>query len=554
MIINRLINHKDKWVACILLALSLAYYFISVLGVTSNAKTWVDEVTYLIKSFQYVTGDVKPYSDQDPTWYMPLYFFELGLWQKLVSPSLISSRSLSAGIGVLSGLVVFDIVRRITGSWSAGSIGAATLLSVPAVIFYFGTATPIATVSLIGLLAVWFVIAGINKPSLWISLCLGALFGLIYFFRQNMILLVIPLLPIYLLGLRKQRVHHTALVLLGIIVVVAPIIIAFPDRLLSYAMRLPIITPLLADMGLINDHLSIIQTNTTGDVGLNLALSKFALIDLVEAYLLPYAGLIIAAGSVIIFAPSDFRLLWIAPLVFFFLSATHYIGSLDYCQTCILPYTASFAGIGAISAGITASVIGRISRSKILPSWFLVGLFMIAIISCNQLASSLASRDAYRLYPQAMLKESRPVAESVETLKLADFFRKSTSSKQAILPIHDLITIPYALFQANRHFPVQGLNLRHSYRKIRPGLTKSDYGQTLNSLEIEGLWADETLMRWITKTYDTIVFQVDPRNRYSDLETTIKKSFTLSASTGFRGWNVHVYKRKKQPALQWKSP
>ena len=67
MIINRLINHKDKWVACILLALSLAYYFISVLGVTSNAKTWVDEVTYLIKSFQYVTGDVKPYSDQDPT-------------------------------------------------------------------------------------------------------------------------------------------------------------------------------------------------------------------------------------------------------------------------------------------------------------------------------------------------------------------------------------------------------------------------------------------------------------------------------------------------------
>jgi hypothetical protein len=78
---------------------------------------------------------------------------------------------------------------------------------------------------------------------------------------------------------------------------------------------------------------------------------------------------------------------------------------------------------------------------------------------------------------------------------------------------------------------------------------------TLGNLEREGLWADETLDNWIAKAYDTIVYQVDPRNRDSNLEATIEESFARTASTGFRGWNVHVYQRRPvDTGLQIETP
>ncbi|MDG2320594.1 MAG: glycosyltransferase family 39 protein [Rhodospirillaceae bacterium] len=550
-----LFTHKDRWIAAGLLALSFGYYFYSVMDTVTNARTWVDEVTYLVKSYRYVTGQVNPYTATDPTWYMPLYFYELGLWQKYMGAGMTYGRLLSAGIGALSGIVIFDIVRRVTGNWTASAIATATLFTVPAVVFYFGTATPISTVSLLCLLAVWMVVIGVSRPTQWRSLCLGVLFGVLYFYRQNMILVLVALLPVYILGLRQNRANHFATVLIGIAIVAAPILLTFPDRLLSYAIRLPLITPLLSNLNLINDPITLIQTNTTGAVGLNLAFSKFVLEDLLDAYLLPYAGLILAAGAVVILAPEGLRILWVAPLIFFFLSATHYVGSLDYCQTCILPYTASYAGIGALCAGLAVSVIAHVSKDQKLPSWVLIGLFAVAVIAYNQSASSVATRDEYRFYPQAMLSEPRPIPERVETEQLAAFLRENTDPTKSILPVHDLVTVPYALFLADRRFPVQGLNLRHSYRVLTPGLSDSERQITYGNLEREGLWADETLDNWIAKAYDTIVYQVDPRDRDSNLEATIGESFARTASTGFRGWNVHVYQRRPvDTGLQIETP
>ena len=135
-----LFTHKDRWIAAGLLALSFGYYFYSVMDTVTNARTWVDEVTYLVKSYRYVTGQVNPYTANDPTWYMPLYFYELGLWQKYMGAGMTYGRLLSAGIGALSGLVIFDIVRRVTGNWTASAIATATLFfrarcSTPKVFF-----------------------------------------------------------------------------------------------------------------------------------------------------------------------------------------------------------------------------------------------------------------------------------------------------------------------------------------------------------------------------------------------------------------------------------
>lgn len=535
---------RDKWVATAILAATLGFYGYCVMDVIANARTWVDEVTYLIKSWQYVTGQVEPYTDQDPTWYMPLYFYELGFWQKLIGTGIAQGRYLSAGLGAISGLLVFDVVRRITGDVIGAALAAAILLTLPAVTFYFGTATPIATVSLLVLLTVWLAISGLGKSSLWRSIGLGALFATLYFYRQNMILIVVAVAPVYLLGLRQSRFIHMVMVLVGILLIVAPVIMVFPDRLVSYAIRLPLITPALTDLNFMADPLVLIEANTVGTMGLGLALSKFDWRDVFDAFLLPYAGLILAAGTVFVLTSRKLRVLWIAPIIFVFLAVTHYVGSLDYCQTCILPYTASFAGIGAICAGIAIALISYAAKKDFLPGGILKFGFAAVVISLGQTASGLATRSDYRFYPSAMLTNTRAISEREETTQLATFLRDNTPAGEAILPIHDMITIPHALFLAERTFPVQGLNLRHSYRLIRSNLSDSERSAILDVIGREGLWTDELLENWIQTEYDTVVFQVDPRGRNSSLEARIQRDFDRTASTGFRGWNVHVYQRK----------
>ncbi len=535
---------RDKGVAIGILAAAFVFYAYNVMDVIANARTWVDEVTYLIKSWTYITGQVAPYSDQDPTWYMPLYFYELGLWQKIFGPGITQGRILSACLGTLSGLLVFDITRRVTGNWTASAFAATALLTVPSVIFYFGTATPIATVSLLLLLTVRVAVTGLGRSSLWRSLCLGALFAALYFYRQNMVLALLAIAPVYLLSLRQSRLSNAIMILVGMMLVSVPVIMLFPERLVSYAIRLPLITPLLSSLNMVRDPLLLIEANTAGDMGLGLALNKVTWQDAVDAFLLPYAGLIASAGSVLVMASGKLRSLWVAPVIFIFLAATHYIGSLDYCQTCILPYTASFAGIGALCAGLAMALASYTARKELLPGSVLMIIFAAVIIGLSQTASGLATRSEYRFYPAAMLTNPRPIPEQDETVHLAAFIRENTAPGDAILPIHDLITVPYAVFLADRPFPAQGLNLRHSYRKLKPNLTEEERTATRNALQTEGLWTDEILEDWIDTGYDTIIFQVDPRDRDSLLESRIERSFDRTASTGFRGWNVHLYTRK----------
>jgi len=539
----------DFWIVFTLLILSLGVYAHTAFDVITQARTWVDEVTYIVKSLSYVTGRVTPYSAEDPTWYMPLYFYVLGWWQALIGPGLIESRVLNAGLGLISAALVFDITRRTTGNLTASALGTAVMLTMPAVTFYFATATPIAIVSALVLFSFWLVVMGPGRASLIRSLTLGLIFGALYFFRQNMILVIATVAPLYVLGLRQSRLLHCLVIMLGLCSFAATLIYIFPDRLVSYALRLPVVTPLLSDLALFKDPLFDIEANTVGNVGLGLSLGNLSWQDIVDAFALPYAGLLLAVLMIILLAHKSLRILLIAPATFLILAVTHYIGSLDYCTTCILPYTAYFASIGAICAGLSAALIQDAAGKDELRRTVLPFLFVIVVVSLNQAASGFATRDEYRFYPSSQLKQVRPISEREETEQLAVFFRQTIASDQKTLPIHDLVTIPYALFLADRKFPVQGLNLRHSYRTLVPSLTEDERKSLASILGSQGLWNDDIMDQWIANKFDVIVYQSDPRNRDSTLESRISETFTRTASTGFRGWNVHIYVRNDIEAM-----
>lgn len=527
-----------------LLCITYIAYGYSAYDVVTNARTWVDEVTYIIKSWRYVTGSATPYSDQDPTWYMPLYFYQLGYWQTFVGAGIETARVHSVLIGGLSGLITFDIVRRITGNRIAAALSTLVLLTSPAVTFYFSSATPTATVSFLLALTTWVIANGLSAPRFWKSLTLGALVALLYFYRQNMILAAFALIPIHLLALRGQRLGHLAAVTLGLTTITALTLTFFPERLAVYAVRLPLITPFLASLNIISDPLLTIQSNTTSSMTLGTPLKSLAWQDVFDGFLLPYAGLIVCAGAVFVMARGSLKILWAAPLVFFFLSLTHYVGSLGYCTTCILPYTASYAMIGSICAGFAFALTWRSAKSEMLPPGLLTLIFCFVIVGLNLTVSGLATRPEYRFFPAAMLTNPRPIPETVSTQNLTEFIESNTDESQPILPIHGLSTIPLATFLADRAFPVQAINMRHSYRKLKANLTEDERVATLLALEKEGLWADETMEKWVTQTFETILFQIDPRDRNSSLLSQIEEKYDRTAETGFRGWNVYIYRKR----------
>lgn len=535
--------HRELPLTAAILLIGIAGYAYMSYDTVVHARTWVDEVTYTVKSWWYITGAVSPYTDRDPTWYMPLYFYQLGLWQALAGQGIEWSRGLSAAAGLINGVLVFDIVRRITGNIVAAALGVAIFLSVPSIAFYFSSATPIATVSLILLLCIWLMVCALGLPSTLTSVLIGVLCGALYFYRQNMILAIALIIPVYLMTLPRARWVHAAWLSAGMALVASVLLLVFPDKLLSYAIRLPIITPFLANLNLFQDPLFLVETTSTGPLTLDIGWGNFAWQDPVDALLLPYAGLLVCAGSIFVMARGSLKVLWAAPLAFVFLAVTHYVGSVGYCPTCVLPYTASFAGLGAICAGVALALAWRAAKRQSLPANTLILLFAAVVAGLNLTASGLATREEYKFYPSAMLINTRPMTWQEETKKLAAFLRENTNPSTPLLIVHNLITVPYAAFMADRTFPVQSLNMAHSYRRVKDTVQPGDRAMVLRNLEREGLWTDETLDRWLTKGFDTVVFQVDPRNRNSDLRARIETQFEKTATTGFRGWNIDIYRR-----------
>ncbi|MBP02371.1 MAG: hypothetical protein CMM25_06145 [Rhodospirillaceae bacterium] len=539
--------NRHTLTAIIILAVTYIIYSFTAQYIINNSRTWLDEVTYLIKSFNYVSGATQPYSDQDPTWYMPIYFYELGVWQYLFGKEISTARLLSTLIGAASGLVLYDVVRRITGNSVAAALSTLVFLTNPSINFYFSTAIPASSVSFFLITAVWLIVTVNENPKGVTSLVFGCVLAIMYFYRQNMILATIALLPIYLLKIKKNHCQELAKIVLGSIVVIIITLLLFPDRLFVYAARLPLITPILAELGLGSNSLHIIENGTTSALNLSIPISRISLLDILDGFILPYSGLLLAVICSIYLSKNKLKVLRVIPAVFLFLSFTHYIGSLGYCPTCILPYTSYYAVIAVICFGVCIAILSQKNKSDPIKKFIIILSLTISVITMNYTLTGLASRTEYKFYPIAMFKNERPISEEAETIQLASFIKKYTDPNDTILPIHNLVTIPYAIFLAERNFPTQGINLRHSYRTIKNNLSTVEKERVVHALQSEGLWSDEVLEVWLTKNYNTIIFQRDPRSPSGKLQKRIERDFVRSATTGFRGYNVHIYRRLHNP-------
>ncbi len=519
-----------------------------------HGQSLPEEVAALIRGWWYVGAapgaGVKPYTGTDATWSMPLYFYQIGLWQKLAGIGPLPARLLSLAIGVLDGILLFLICKRLTANTVASAAAAFIFLATPATVFAFATATPAATIALFHLAAVWLIVAHMGRPKIWASIAIGAISAALYFYRQDMILAVIVLLPLYALSVgRGERAKHAAIAVAALALCAGGLLAVFPPKLMSYALRLPVIYPLIESLGGIAPNFQLIDQGTSGANPLIFSLARIRFMDVAEGFVLPYSGTILAVLALFALAGRGLRVLWIPALYFLWLAVTHTLGAPGFCTGCATSYAPAYIGIGALSAGLALALLARHAKDWGLPAPVAIIAAAVLVVGMNMFMPALAKTPSYHMYPAPLMGETATVDERTDTVALARWIAGKTDRAEPVLALHSLgrthlPALPWAVFLSGHLMPVQSFDPPATRRILSPRLTGAQKERVQAAIEAESLWTDETLRRWVERDYDLILFQHDDTLNQAALLGSIAARFDLVGTTRYREQDISLYKRK----------
>jgi hypothetical protein len=533
----------------VLLAGAVAAYGVIAFEALFNGQTSASEISYLVKSWWYASGLVAPYTATDATGGMPLYFLQLGFWQQVQGLGHIPARVASIGMGVVSGLLLFAICKRLTANTLAATAAVFIFLGTPATAFSFAMATPAATVSALHLAAIALIVFSLGKPRPWATALMGALCAVMYFYKQHMLLAVVVLVPLYIAAIGRQRALHAAILLAAAAAVTAAILLSFPDKLTDYALRLPLISPLLEQAGLLAPNFVLIDRGTADAITMGPAFDRFSPTGLLDTFLLPYSGTIIVGLALLGLTVGPLRVLWIAPLYFLWLALGHYLSTLGFCDRCMLNYTPYFSAVGALGAALALAMFAHRMRAHAIPAGPPILVGAAVAVALNTFAPVWAVSDDARRYPIPLLAQPYATTELVNIESMARWIAANMPQREPILVLHSLgknklASLPYAVFLSGHMIPVQSLDPAGTKRVLNTKLDGAARESVQAAIEEESQWTDETLARWLGRDYDFVLFQEDRTTDQRAVIAALGNQFDVAASTVFRGSNVFLYKRK----------
>ena len=168
----------------------------------------VDEGSFLIKGYYYVTGKYTPFEDYGPwTNNMPLAYYIPGLAQVVFGPGLRTGRYFAIFITLINLVGIWVLLNRFKGKWWA-LFGVFVLVINPAVIRIY---VQVISQGLVACLLTWALVFLIGKDrNLW-QIAAGAfLCAMTTLTRQNMIFLL-PFAVLYAFWLHGKKAGWMAL-------------------------------------------------------------------------------------------------------------------------------------------------------------------------------------------------------------------------------------------------------------------------------------------------------------------------------------------------------
>ena len=172
-----------------LIAALAGWLALSIVVVTRQG-TWADETNYILKSWWYVNGTVKPYSPEDSTWYQPLIFYAVGAWQLIAGHGIVASRLLMMLITAGNLALLAWLLRRLgCGVWPMSAAIVIFALTEDS-IFYFSSVSPYGLAIGLQLAALHLLLSMNGRASSRLALMLGAVLTAAYLLRINLILFI----------------------------------------------------------------------------------------------------------------------------------------------------------------------------------------------------------------------------------------------------------------------------------------------------------------------------------------------------------------------------
>lgn len=473
----------------------------------ATLDTWLDEGNYLMKGYWYVSNQVTPYSEIDPTGYMPLFFYLVGWVQEIFGIGYAPGRALTVFFATGCLILVYLIGFKLGRTPIAG-IGALILLVGHHVsLTYFATATPYAFVSFLSLLLV-FILLTVESRRLAFGMSGLILYALI-FTRPNM--LPIAMIPAGWILLIEPRGKLECLVL-AFLAFCAPAICTmlwFGDGLTDVVLTVPGVSHLANLIGIQPPPISEVISLTTSPLDPIVPLKKIA--GYFGTYFLkPYALLTVVTLTFIVIRVTQARkypnkriVKPIDILITYFWVTTllHYMLSLSYCINCIIPYTNYFLPIGTLAvAGLIGEFVG-LGRKQY------TALAVLGLISVFAVVMQINPT-----FPTLLRPQNEQVRETATAL--AEQLQPVVRKGEQIVVISPNVAVSQAIWLTGGTVETRSIYLPISYRQPMANLDESDIARADKSMWRAGFWFDDNMRRAIETEYQTLL--VERRQTYDE--------------------------------------
>jgi hypothetical protein len=543
----------------LLVAALLGWFALSAVAVMRQG-TWGDEVNYLLKSWWYVSGTVKPYSAEDATLYQPLMFYTVGAWQRIVGHGLVASRWLTVLITGGNIALLAWLLRRLgCGVWPI-AVAIVVFALTEDSIFYFSSVSPYALAIGLQLAALHLLLSMNGKASLRLALALGGILTAAYLLRINLIFFIALALAVVWVRAGKDR--WLVYVCSAAIVAVTWSLLAllWGHRFIYISLWLPGVTDWLAHAGVIPDF----YPNTPAfssrvfviehEPGLAGFLGYVFGWEMLRDWILMHHAIPIAAAFLATVLASVRRIPnrgWtlLFALSFWAMMLYHHLGGQSFCPICIQAYANYFDYLAALAGalmlqGLLQPRAGSLGRP-----------LLVCLVAAAVAASTVQS---WSLTGVNKLPSIRNRTDSLP----AEVYAAGAAMK-ALLPrgivagyVGGDPRIPLALAEDEIPFPPVMIHLPSFYRKLNENLTPEVEGKTIAEIADLSLWTDAIARQWIENDFDWLVVQRQPAQRIPWLiwapdapliTTALQKCFEPSAAPAFGGFDpplsVELYKR-----------
>ncbi|WKA26974.1 hypothetical protein [Bradyrhizobium roseum] len=497
----------------VLVTVLTGWLVVSMFAVTRQG-TWADEAGYIIKSWWYVSGEVKPYTAEDATWYQPLLFYWLGAWQWIAGHDIVASRALSLLITSVNIALLSAFLGRLGCTIWPIALAVIVFALTEDGIFYFNSATPYTYAVCLQLIALHLLLSMDKRASYALAIGLGVVLTMIYQLRVNLVSFIALSLAIAWVRAGRDRWRVYIIASATFLVTWGTLAWLWGSRFVYVSIWVPLVTDWLMNAGILprlfpnafgfSHQVAIEQKNSLIEL-LVYAFGWEMWRDwMLGHHLLPMVAVVLAA--IVALLPRITNRGWIMLFVAAYcgLLVFHHLGSQSYCPICIQSYANYFDYLGALAGGLAIHGLLRHFSFALAARGLAVVAIVAAVVTAAMQSWSLTGtnrlpslRNSVDALPQEVSEISAMLTQSLQP-----------GSSFGVVGLDP--RIPLALARADMRFPAVSLSLGSSYRQLKPNLTAEQEAQTIKELDELSVWTDTTAKRWIESDYDWLVVQRRP--------------------------------------------